>query len=123
MRARARGTGSKYRNVPIVRYDIRFDSLAELRRYEQLRLLQLSGAISDLRVHPRYVVAEAVTWHGRRLRAIVYEADFEYCEKGKTVVEDVKGAETRVYVLKRQLFILQHPGVEFVQSDAGDLRR
>jgi len=114
---------SKYRNVAITRYNIRFDSLAELRRYEQLRLLQIGGAISDLRVHPRYVVAEAVAWCGRTLPKIVYEADFEYSQNGNVTVEDVKGAETRVYVLKRQLFLLAHPGVVFVQSDANNLRR
>ncbi len=103
---------SKYRNVPVEAYGIRFDSKAELRRYEQLRMLQLSGAITDLTVHPRYELLPARTIDGKRERAVRYEGDFSYTEGGRIVCEDVKGYETAVFRLKRRLFLDRYPDIE-----------
>lgn len=102
---------SKYGNRHVEAYGHTFDSAAELRRFEQLRLLQLSGAIGDVRVHPRYVIIEALQVEGITEPAIQYEADFEYCQDGKTVVEDVKGVWTEAFKLKRRLFLARYAGV------------
>ncbi len=77
---------------------ITFDSAAEARRYEALRLLEAAGAIRDLRVHTRW------TLRIRDCRICVYECDFEYWTRdGEQVVEDVKGFRTREYKIKREL--------------------
>lgn len=87
---------------------IRFDSLAESRRYCELRLLEQAGEITDLRVHPRYELLPKTASE----RAVHYEGDFEYREGGLTVVEDVKGVATPVFRLKATMFRRRYPGIE-----------
>lgn len=117
-RALGERSPSKFGNRQVRAYGFTFDSGAELRRYEYLKLLELGGEIVDLQVHPRYVVADAVDWNGGTLPAIAYEADFAYSQNGKPIVEDVKGAVTRVFVIKRSLFVQRNPGITFVMIDA-----
>ncbi len=106
---------SKYGNKTIEFEGIRFDSLAELRRYQDLRLMENNGDISNLVVHPRFILQEPFTYNHVRERAIAYEADFCYSEAGKTIVEDVKGFKTKEYLLKRKLFLFKYPDVNFVE--------
>lgn len=75
-----------------------FDSIAEAKHYEKLRSAELGGAIFHLRVHPRY----RIEVNGRKV--CDYEADFAFVDMdGETVVQDVKGARTQVYRIKRAL--------------------
>ncbi|KJS40379.1 MAG: hypothetical protein VR70_05945 [Rhodospirillaceae bacterium BRH_c57] len=84
-----------------------FDSRAEARRYEQLRLLIKTGQITDLQLHPSY----KFEIDGQRLkcdsgRSVEYRADFAYTDAaGARVVEDVKSPATRTpqYKIKRAL--------------------
>lgn len=46
-------------------------------------------------------------------RKIYYVADFCYIQKGKIIVEDVKGKKTDVYKLKRKLFLYKYSNIEF----------
>ncbi len=81
-----------------------FDSQAEARRYQELRLLEQAGEIEGLVVHPRYPLIV------RDVNCGYYEADSSYwqpideCESA-LVVEDVKSKPTRtaVYRLKKKL--------------------
>lgn len=97
---------TKYRNVPTEFDGIKFASKAEMARYGELRLLEMSGQISDLECQPVFVLTAGVK----------YYADFRYVEDGKTVAEDVKGGkatQTRVFLNKwRQVKVL-YPDVEF----------
>lgn len=63
-----------------------FASQAELRRYKDLKLLEDGGAITGLKVHPRYDL------HASEALLGYVELDFEYldCTTYKTVYEDVK---------------------------------
>lgn len=91
-----------------------FDSKAEARRYEELRLAEQAGAISSLTIHPTYELQAAFTDSaGRRHRAIRYEGDFSYTEHGRAVVEDVKGHRTEVFKLKEKLFRFRYPSIDF----------
>lgn len=78
---------------------IRFDSLAEARRYNELKLLQRAGEISELVVHPKF----RIDVEGQHI--CDYEADFSYQPERsyEPVIEDVKGMRTDVYKLKRKL--------------------
>ena len=107
---------SKYHSK-LVEFDgYKFDSLAESRRYRDLRLMENNGDISSLVVHPRFVLQEPFTYNHVRERAIAYEADFSYYEKdGKKIVEDVKGFKTKEYQIKRKLFLFKYSGVNFVE--------
>lgn len=73
-----------------------FDSRAEARRYDALRLKQNARLISDLRVHPRYELFVKGDLIGR------YVADFSYLTPGEgVVIEDVKGARATDTALSR----------------------
>jgi hypothetical protein len=92
-----------------------FDSRAEHKRYEQLRLMALAGAIRNLQVHMRYPIDVA------DIRICVYVSDFDYdVVEGaglRHVVEDVKGVRTPAYKLKRALMKAVY-GIEIVEIDA-----
>ena len=90
-----------------------FDSQAEARRYRELLLAQKAGEINQLKVHPRFKLIAGFTYKGKRVRPVFYEADFEYWQDGRHVVEDVKGFETAVFKIKMKLFLCQYPEVDF----------
>jgi hypothetical protein len=77
----------------------KFPSLAEGRRYEELKLLQYGGAIEGLELQPIFPLSV------NGVKIGTYRADFTYrdCETGEQVVEDVKGVATPVYKLKAKL--------------------
>lgn len=109
---------TKYNSRPVEHDGIRFDSLAEYRRYGELVLLERAGEITDLTVHPRFLLQEAFKYNGHIERAIYYEGDFQYTSPdGWTVVEDVKSPATRtpVYMVKRKLFLARYPEVKFME--------
>ena len=103
-------TRSKYGNRKVYADGYTFDSQAEYRRYQQLVLLERAGEIRNLRVHPSYLLQPAFKAQGRAERAITYKADFEYIDvvDRVEVVEEVKGAETAVWKLKRKLFLFKY---------------
>lgn len=105
---------SKYGNVTTYVGNIRFDSKAEARRYEQLISLQQAGEISGLKCHPRYNVRPKMTDEfGITHSKMDYIADFSYTENGKLVVEDVKGVETAIFKKKKALFLKRYPEIDF----------
>lgn len=85
---------------------MKFDSKAEMARYGELRLLQLTGAISALKHHPVLDLPAGVK----------YEADFRYTEQGRVIVEDVKGGkatQTAAFRLKWKQAKELYPDYEF----------
>ena len=120
---------AKYGNQPTVADGLSFDSNAEARRYQELRLLLLAGEITDLVVHPRFalyapLLSDGVVQGDERPPATLqlctgeyggnclarrvgyYSADFAYVRRdGTPVVEDVKQPATRtaVYRLKKKM--------------------
>lgn len=85
---------NKYFNKKIVIQGIKFDSMAEARRYRDLTWLQNGGVIHDLQRQVRYeLIPRQYDQDGKLLeRSLDYIADFVYIdEHGETVVEDVKG--------------------------------
>lgn len=100
MKARA-----KYRNKKTVVDGIKFDSQREATRYSVLKIMQAAGVISDLRLQVPYVI----TVNG--LKICKYVADFVYVDRGRDVVEDVKGMKTPTYNLKKKLMKAVH-GIE-----------
>ena len=89
--------------------NITFDSIAEARRWHELRYLTRAGIIKDVRRQVPFVLIPAQKDETGRVieRAVVYRADFVYTEDGKTVVEDVKSeaTKTREYIIKRKLML------------------
>jgi Fe2+ transport system protein B len=110
---------NKYRNKRVRHDGYTFDSMAERDRYIELKLLQDRGYISELQVHPRYVIVDKFTdGMGNKHQARCYVADFEYQEDGRIVVEDVKGYQTAVFKLKKVLFLRRYPEYVFRMVNA-----
>lgn len=104
---------SKYSNVKCEEDGYRFDSQAERRRYRELKHLVAAGAIEGLVLQPPFPLEV----NGQKIAT--YRADFLYFdrERGQAVVEDVKGALTPVYRLKKKLVKAIH-GVEIEEVAA-----
>jgi len=125
---------SKYRNIKTKVNGITFDSQAEARRYQELKLLEKAGEIKNLKLQPKFILVPKT----KKRRAVSYSADFQYEEMvhdidkldlninayfgsdGKQyyikVVEDVKSpatAKNKAYIVKRNLFEYQNPYIDF----------
>jgi len=100
---------AKYNAHPVDADGYHFDSLAEERRYRELRLLERNGDIEDLKVHPRFEIMPALNIKGKHYRPTFYEGDFAYTENGVDVVEDVKGVQTDVFKLKWKMMWMRYP--------------
>ncbi len=110
---------NKYRAKKTVVDGIKFDSIKESVRYQQLKLLERAGVIRDLELHPRYDVVV------NNQKICYYKADFRYWdnEKGIQVIEDVKAMPKtaksikafknteawRMYRLKKKLVEVLYP--------------
>ena len=93
-----------------------FASALEARVYQRLKLIQKSGAISGLRLQVPFVLVDGFTdSNGKRWLPTKYLADFVYEEKGVTVAVDSKsaGTMTRVFAIKRKLFLSRYPKIRF----------
>ena len=96
-----------------------FDSKAEARRYEELKLLERAGEITGLELQPKFLLIPSYTnARGRKARAAHYIADFSYTDTdGKRIVEDVKGQPTELYRFKKKLteFLYKEQGVTITE--------
>jgi len=96
---------SKYHARKTIIDEIKFDSKKEADRYQELKLLERAGAISNLQVHPKFRLLDGFDWNGEHYRPINYYADFSYEENGKVIIEDVKGIQTPVFRIKMKLLM------------------
>ena len=110
----------KYHNKKVEVDGIKFDSKAEARRYQELRLLERAGKIKDLKCQPHFLLQDKFTYKGKTERKVEYIADFSYQEYTddtkqlvRNVVEDVKGVKTEAYKLKRKWFLARYPLFDF----------
>jgi len=95
---------NKYHNKKIIIDGIKFDSIREGKRYQELKLLQRVGIIENLELQKEFELQPSYKKNGKTIRKISYIADFCYYENGKYIVEDVKGMHNDVYKLKKKLF-------------------
>lgn len=101
--------GSKYHNRRIISNGEKFDSKKEERRYKELRALEKSGVIRDLKRQVKFVLIPSHRENGRVTeRECSYYADFTYIQDKAFIVEDVKGFRTPEYKIKRKLMLHIH---------------
>lgn len=100
---------NKYKNTKIVVDNIKFDSVLEANRYQELKLLQRAKQISNLRLQVPFLLQEGFKKNGKTHRKIEYIADFVYEENGQTIVEDTKGMKTETFKIKQKLFEYKYP--------------
>jgi hypothetical protein len=112
--------GMKYKNKKAIRIinreEVKFDSQMEAHRYDYLLLLLKAKRIEKLTLQPKYVIMDGYPRNGRKIRDITYSPDFRYFKDGEEIVEDVKGAKTETYKIKRKLFLKRHGvGIRFLE--------
>lgn len=95
----------KYMNVKTVVDGMKFDSMAEARRWRDLTLLQKAGHIERLRRQVPIGLLQGAKLYGEKrarpgVRLVV---DFVYEQHGEIVYEDTKGMETPMSRLKRHM--------------------
>jgi hypothetical protein len=117
---RAPGTAKKkpkYGNSKATLNGEKFDSRAELARYQVLLKLQHAGGISQLTRQVSFVLAPKAVVGGKLKRSLIYRADFQYRDHatGRMVVEDVKGMLTEAYKIKRHLMKTLH-GIDILET-------
>ncbi len=109
---------NKYHNCKVSVDGIKFDSKAEVRRYAELKLMEDTGHIKELKLQPKFELQPKYKNNkGQCIRAITYKADFSYIEThsevGKLIVEDVKGVETKEFKLKKKMLEYKFPDIDF----------
>lgn len=114
------GSRSKYGAKKTTTDDGTFDSMRELRRWQELKLLERAGQIHDLQRQVKFVLIPAqrepdtIGKRGGKIqgklieREVAYIADFVYREGDKMIVEDAKGMKTKEYILKRKMMLYFH---------------
>lgn len=101
----------KYHNKKIIVDDIKFDSLKEAKRYQELKILEKAKEITELRLQVKFELQPSFKKNNKTIRKIEYIADFTYFDNklNKYIVEDTKGYRTEVYKLKKKLFEYKYP--------------
>ena len=107
---------NKFNAQKIIVDGMTFDSKKEALRYEELKLLQRAGAITDLQRQVKFeIIPKCKKLDGTMSRARSYIADFVYKDRGMMVVEDVKGykggATYELFKIKKDLMRWVH-GIE-----------
>ncbi len=104
--------GHKYHAKKVTVFGVDFPSKAEGRRYIDLTLMKEGGLItSEIELQVPFEI-KILGHDGKERLLFKYVCDFRYTTKGgEVVVEDVKGAHTQTYLIKRKAMLIQH-GIE-----------
>lgn len=101
------------------------DSKIEIKRMNELLLLEKAGVIKDISKQPCFILQEGFKYkYDKRAEiSIKYTADFQYWdnEKQKLIIEELKSSYTKKladYSIRRRLFkysIRDREDIEFVE--------
>ena len=111
---------SKYKNIKTQRLledgsIKKFDSQKEANYFDLLKKKEKAKLISNLSLQPEFDIIPSIKYNDKKLKKIIYKADFSYVENGINYVVDVKGFKTDVYQIKKRLFLLQYPDKVFIE--------
>ena len=107
---------NKYKNKKCKYKGIYFDSIAERNYY--LILLQKYKK-EEIKLQPKFELQEKyIDNQGKNVRAINYVADFQIGNK----VIDLKGVETKDFLIKEKLFKKKYQNLEFIKINAKTMR-
>lgn len=105
---------SKYGSKKTTYNGKKYDSKKEAQRAVELELLESAGKIFNLKSQVHIELFPAFTYEGKKIRSIVYVADFTYNDPfGIHVIEDSKGFKTKEYLLKKKLLLYKIASGEF----------
>jgi hypothetical protein len=97
-----------------------FDSIAEGRWYQNLKLMQRAGAIRNLRRQVRY---DLHGLDGSVIATLILDAVWEELHDGEWIEQpsDHKGMETPISRLKRKLFAAEYGSAIRIFTDRGEV--
>lgn len=87
---------------------IAFRSTLEATVYQLLALWEKAGAISELKLQPRFIVQDKFKRDGQTIRSMRYTADFQFQRDGKTIICEAKGHKTQPYLMRRKMFLSRY---------------
>ena len=102
---------NKYKNVAISKDGSKYDSKAESKRHNELKILEKGGCIKDLKTQVKYVLQPSFKIQEETIREITYTADFTYYDVAlkKEIVEDVKNPynakQDKAFSIKKKLLL------------------
>lgn len=105
----------KYGRIKKTVMGIVFDSTSEADAFQVLKLWEVAGAISDLRLQPVFTLQERFKdASGKTVKGTRYTADFQFFDTAlrKTRYVDVKGIITPAFTRAMRQMKDKHPGVE-----------
>lgn len=106
---------NKYHNRKIKLDGITFDSMAEADYYALLLWKQKAGIIKNLQLQVPFELIPAYTDHNnKKVRAVKYVADFVFERDNKMIIVDVKGTQTKEFIIKWKLLGYKYP--EYVRE-------
>lgn len=82
---------------------LNFDSQLEADYYSQI--IKTDKGITNLVVHPAYVLMPDFVFHKEQERGLRYTADFAYDKGGKHYIIEIKGFETVDYIMRKKMFL------------------
>lgn len=104
----------KYGNKITEVNGIAFDSKKEAAYYEDLLWLQRTGAVKSIELQPEFVLQPSYERKGKKVRPIIYRADFKVTEaSGHVYYVDTKGMRTQVYLIKKKMLLYRYPDIDF----------
>jgi hypothetical protein len=90
--------------------DITFASQMEADYYQFLKEEVKAGRVLRFEMQVQYLLQEGFTKYDRKIRPINYVSDFDvWYADGSFKVIDVKGKETKDFMLKRKMFDFRYP--------------
>ncbi len=94
----------RYNRTQILYKDYLFDSLQECEYFKVLEMRLNKNEISNLRVHPTYVLQPPFTYFGKKVNGIEYTPDFDYIENDRKIAIEVKGIPTADFELRLKMW-------------------
>jgi hypothetical protein len=111
---------NKYNAKKTIVDGITFDSKKEAEKYQELKLLQRAGEVTDIQLQPEFDLVPGFEYRGKKIRGVKYTADFLVTLKnGRKQIIETKGYKTRDYVIRKKLLLLMlrdQKYVEFVEE-------
>jgi hypothetical protein len=86
-----------------------FDSIREMKRYCELKLMENAGVIERLQLQPKWDL------HVKGIKVATYAADFKYYDGKVWVWEDAKGVRTQIFNLKVRMLRAEY-GIEIKEA-------
>lgn len=108
---------TKYGNKKTEVDGILFDSKFEADYYQELKLLEKMGIITELKRQHPFILLDSYVYDSKKVQPIIYKADFTFYEKNaqqvktsdiKLVVVDTKGYETYVFKMKKKMLLSRY---------------